>query len=246
MTYSNSAFLGTRNDLTIYGYANSTSDTYAAANNHNFIALDKPANPDASCTMGSTSADTVLRVGDIVEVSLVLENDKIINSIALFDLSYDKTALTFLGFTDYEEIEALCEFPGGFDDANGAVTLALKEDQALSGYICKLRFLVNAAAAEGDYIIEMSSIIKRDSTVLVTRVNEAEVTVTHQIKGDVNLDGTVDITDAAALFRHSMLPQIYTVDYLGMLDFNRDGTVDINDARLLFRYSMLPDIYPIA
>ncbi len=64
--------------------------------------------------------------------------------------------------------------------------------------------------------------------------------------GDIDGDGTVDVYDARELFRHSMLPEVYGIDYAGTLDFTGDGAVDLRDARRLFQYSMLPDVYPIA
>lgn len=63
--------------------------------------------------------------------------------------------------------------------------------------------------------------------------------------GDIDGNGSVDIDDAILLFRHSMLPDLYPIDYAGNTDFNKDGKLDIDDAILLFRYSMLPDLYPI-
>jgi len=66
-----------------------------------------------------------------------------------------------------------------------------------------------------------------------------------RILGDVNADGLVDINDAMALFQHSMLPDMFPVDYPGTLDMEKDGNIDISDAMRLFQYSMLPDMFPI-
>lgn len=63
--------------------------------------------------------------------------------------------------------------------------------------------------------------------------------------GDINCDDTVDINDAMVLFQHSMLPEMFPIDYPGSADFNGDGAVDINDAMRLFQHSMLPDIFPL-
>lgn len=63
--------------------------------------------------------------------------------------------------------------------------------------------------------------------------------------GDIDGNGSVDIDDAILLFRHSMLPETYPIDYAENTDFNKDGKLDIDDAILLFRHSMLPDLYPI-
>jgi len=65
------------------------------------------------------------------------------------------------------------------------------------------------------------------------------------IPGDINNDGSVDIGDSIALFRHSMLPNMYPINYPGSVDFNKDGFIDIADAILLFMHSMLPEQYPL-
>ena len=74
------------------------------------------------------------------------------------------------------------------------------------------------------------------------------VTVTEapdELLGDIDGNGTVDIDDAILLFQHSVLPDIYQIEYKGNIDFDKNGAVDIDDAILLFQYSVLPDIYPI-
>jgi len=75
---------------------------------------------------------------------------------------------------------------------------------------------------------------------------EASLTAAaERILGDINNDGTVDINDAMALFQHSMLPDMFPIDYPGTLDMEKDGNIDISDAMRLFQYSMLPDMFPI-
>ncbi len=68
---------------------------------------------------------------------------------------------------------------------------------------------------------------------------------TDRILGDLNADDSVDILDSIALFRYSMMPDMYAIDYPGTLDMDKNGTVDIDDAIRLFRYSMMPDMFPI-
>ena len=66
-----------------------------------------------------------------------------------------------------------------------------------------------------------------------------------RVLGDINADGGVDVKDAMDLFQHSMLPDLFRIDYPGTIDFNKDGNVDIADALYLFQYSMMPDMFPI-
>lgn len=67
-----------------------------------------------------------------------------------------------------------------------------------------------------------------------------------ELLGDINLDGSLDISDALQLFLHSMLPSEYPIYYQGSTDFVKDGSLDIKDALQLFLHSMLPDDYPLA
>ena len=66
-----------------------------------------------------------------------------------------------------------------------------------------------------------------------------------RVLGDINNDGTVNIQDALDLYRYTMLPESYTIDYPGILDFVMDDSIDIADAVMLFQYSMLPETFPI-
>ncbi len=66
------------------------------------------------------------------------------------------------------------------------------------------------------------------------------------IVGDITGDKSVDIEDAIYLFQHSMMPEVYSLDYSGSVDFNKDGSIDIEDAILLFQHSMMPEVYPIS
>ncbi len=63
--------------------------------------------------------------------------------------------------------------------------------------------------------------------------------------GDITGDNSIDITDVIALFRYSMMPDLYPISYEGAIDFTKDGSVDITDVIALFRYSMMPDLYPL-
>jgi len=73
-----------------------------------------------------------------------------------------------------------------------------------------------------------------------------EVETPDYLVGDLDGSGVVDLADAILLFNHSMLGDIYPIDYAGNIDFTGDEVVDLADAILLFNHSMLPDIYPLA
>ncbi len=65
------------------------------------------------------------------------------------------------------------------------------------------------------------------------------------VKGDIDMNGVVDIDDAILLFNHSMLPNRVFIDYPGNIDYVDDDVVDIDDAILLFNHSMLPNRVPL-
>ncbi len=71
-----------------------------------------------------------------------------------------------------------------------------------------------------------------------------EVKVSY-ITGDINGDGTVDIDDALRLFQHSLMPDLYPLNYPGGIDFTGNGILEIGDALRLFQYSLMPDLYPL-
>ena len=86
------------------------------------------------------------------------------------------------------------------------------------------------------------------ASVLSAAEPEAETSLAaaaERVLGDINADGGVDIKDAMDLFQHSMLPDLFQIDYPGTIDFNKDGNVDIADSLYLFQYSMMPDMFPI-
>ena len=66
------------------------------------------------------------------------------------------------------------------------------------------------------------------------------------LAGDINLDNTLDLQDAIYLFRHTMLSDVYPLNYKGNVDFEADGEINLQDAIYLFRHTMLGDMYPIS
>ena len=55
-------------------------------------------------------------------------------------------------------------------------------------------------------------------------------------KGDVNLDGNINIKDVTAIQRHLADLGAFSKEQLAAADTNGDGKVDINDATHLQRY----------
>ena len=206
------------------------------------VTVTEPVvNAKAKFTLSETSG----RPGDTVKITLSLKTEETVNSIAISGITYDKSIMTFTGFSDYEHIEDLTILPPTFDEEKMAIVIGLKNAAAFDGDICTLNFKINENALEGVTNIDASSVVKLKSTEIPSAVASGKVNVRLQTLGDIDGNDTVDIDDAVLLFQYSMLPELYPISYAGNLDFNKDGTVDIDDAVRLFQYSMLPDLYPL-
>ena len=201
---------------------------------------DEPVEYKATMTLSDVSG----RQGETVKVIVSLKTDEIINTIGIRDITYDTSVLTFAGFSDYEELQSLCQL-SQFDESKMAVVAALKEKQIFDGEVCTLNFTINENAGEGDVAVNAVSHIKLDGDVIATEVVPATVSITLQMLGDMNLNDVVDMNDAILLLQYSMFPDLYPIGYKGSVDFTKDGVVDMNDAILLLQYSMFPDLYPI-
>lgn len=218
-------------------------DAFVNANGFDlWWANNAPQTPAADVTF--TLSDAAEKPGETVTVAISVSSTTNINSVALYELTYDEDILTFNGFDNYDEIEEKC-FVAGFDDELGVITLALTETAPLNGTICDLTFTIKDGAADCTTEIGMTSLVKNNSDVISSNVVSGKVTVRNYITGDISDDGKVDILDALRLFQYSMLPDIYPVSYLGTMDFTGDALVNIEDALRLFQYSMLPDVYPL-
>lgn len=206
------------------------------------VTVTEPVvNAKAKFTLSETSG----RPGDTVKITLSLKTEETVNSIAISGITYDKSIMTFTGFSDYEHIEDLTILPPTFDEEKMAIVIGLKNAAAFDGDICTLNFKINENALEGVTNIDASSVVKLKSAEIPSAVASGKVNVRLQTLGDIDGNDTVDIDDAVLLFQYSMLPELYPISYAGNLDFNKDGTVDIDDAVRLFQYSMLPDLYPL-
>ncbi len=86
-------------------------------------------------------------------------------------------------------------------------------------------------------------------TYRITKIS-GDLTVTLELSasyivGDINCDGTVDISDTIDMLRYVLFPEIYPVSYAGSMDFTGDGTADVQDVISLLKYIIFPDLYPL-
>jgi len=115
--------------------------------------------------------------GETINVAVSVSSISEINSIALYNLTFDSNILTFEGFDNYNDIESKCLFSGGFDEEKQVIALALKSSEKLSEYICTLKFSINKNAEDGDVVITMTSLVKNNSTEIASTVSNGIVTV---------------------------------------------------------------------
>lgn len=118
--------------------------------------------------------------GESINVAISVSSTTDINSIALYNLTFDSNVLTFEGFDNYNAIESKCLFSGGFDEEKQVIALALKNSEKLSEYICNLKFSINKNAKDGDAEITLTSLVKNNSTVIDSTVSNGIVTIKNE------------------------------------------------------------------
>ncbi len=194
-----------------------------------------------------TLGDVAAQAGDTVEVEITVDSKVEANSIALYELTYDADVLTFVEFTGFGDMITDSFFgTDGVDDEQKIIMFALGDKAAaINGTVAKIKFTVNEDAENGETKVSMKSLVKLDSEVLDSAVASATVSIGAFMLGDLDGSGEVNILDVLALFRYSMMPDMYPLDYAGAVDFDKNDDVNILDVLALFRYSMMPDMYPI-
>ena len=115
--------------------------------------------------------------GETINVAISVSSTTEINSIALYNLTFDSNVLTFEGFDNYNDIESKCLFSGGFDEEKQVIALALKNSEKLSELICNLKFSINKNAKDGDSEITLTSLVKNNATVIDSTVSNGVVTI---------------------------------------------------------------------
>ncbi len=237
-------------DIQLYGYYAEGTDEPSEPE------TEAPELPPAEGDVVVSFSDVRAQAGDTIDIEVRVDSTVIWNSLAIAELSYDSSALTFVGFENPGDALLKSIFgEQGIDQAVGSVAIALMSSEVLSGKICDLRFKVNDGAADGDYSVCMDTVIAGNgSTTIEVGTKAATVTIGEPeqpdipyMAGDIDGDGCVNITDAIVLIRYFMLPGLYPEAglYPGSLDFNADGSLNKDDALYVLQYSMFPDLYPV-
>jgi hypothetical protein len=149
--------------------------------------------------------------------------------------------------------------PGSGVTVSGTVTSYLSDTETITVQLLRGDTVVYETTCMGMSAVYSFNDVKSDTYILrVTKerhlIGEYTLSVVNSdilqnvqliLKGDINMDEQVNIEDSLLLFRHSMMSQLYPVNYPGNMDFTTDGIIDLSDAVRLFRHNMLPDLYPI-
>ncbi len=153
-------------------------DGNETAHNHDAdeVGSENVTSSEASVVFTLHSAEG--KAGEFVDVAVTVDTTETINSVALYELSYDADVLSFVGFVDWQEFEdTRCIIPGGFDDEKQVIALPMKDTDSIGETVCKIRFEVKTGAPAGVTEVNMSSLVKLNSTVIASEVVGAEVKI---------------------------------------------------------------------
>lgn len=184
----------------------------------------------------------VKKSGDIVTVRLVMENVPDVKSMMITGVTYDNSALEYIGGKWTVDGATL----SNWTIETGGV-LAFDENTDINGVIAELTFRIKDEAETGFYEIGFTTEVRQSfddsEIVLDVGVFPGGISVTDVITGDLNEDGQVDSSDAIYLLWYTFLPEQYPINQ--KVDFNNDSQTDSEDAIYLLWYTFLPDLYPI-
>lgn len=189
-----------------------------------------------------TASDVTAKLGDTVDVDIAFANNPGIMGATL-TVTYDDKALTLVSVKDGGILGTQSHKP----ELRSPYTLAWSDDTALTnntanGVAATLTFKVSNSAVAGKsypimvsydynnydiYDVDLNSV---NFTIVNGSVNVSSDAPIDFIRGDVNDDGKVDITDATLVQLNSA--ELMTLNDKQQLaaDANCDGKVDVTDA----------------
>lgn len=157
-------------------------------------AVTPPDTAKAVFTFGNVTGN----IGDNVSIQVTLKSTEAINTIALSGFAYDSEALTFTGFSDYEEISSLAAITPTFDETNKAVVVGLRAATEYDGNVCKINFTVNKA---GTHTVTATALAKNNSINVeafvvpsTVEIAKKELTISGINVENKTYDGTTDAT----------------------------------------------------
>ena len=194
-------------DLTIYGYAGSYAETYAAENGILFIALTS-----------IVDADTGITITEAAEGNLPANTQLVVEQVEAFEnsITYDITLTQ----------------NGAAVQPAGEVTVKIPVPDTMDGNACR----VYRQEADGSYT-DMNATYRDGYMVFTTDHFSQYVLTTETLStttpGDVNADGKVDAVDARWVLQAAA--GMRTLENATAADVNGDGKIDAVDARWILQ-----------
>ena len=202
---------------------------------------------DDTNTLTVEAASVTAAPGSTVDVAVKLTANPGVVALSL-GISYDESVLTLNSVTDKElfkeekvtnteinmkpsdeNYDCYVLFDGALNSANVTAT----------GDLLVLNFTVNKDAEEGDYSIDLTiadTANNANNTVTATATN-GKITVANYMKGDVMLDGDVDMDDVVVLMRHVLQAELITdKTALANGEVINEESLDMDDVVKIMRY----------
>jgi len=197
----------------------------------------------AKAIVGSTSC----KKGDSIKVRIILQDVPNINSILIYDVSYDASKLKLIsgklvnntGVSPAIGPENLFENP---KDPNTMV-IGFANDINMNGEIAELEFKILDSASEGKTTIGIYCDATSTSGNIDVSIVNGEINITSVIRGDVNGDGKVNNQDAIYLLKYTLNASRYPINQNGDMDGN--GKVNNQDAIYLLKHTLNSSRYPL-
>ncbi len=182
--------------------------------------------------------------GDMVEVSICLENADAVRTLGIRDITYDASKLELTG----GKWNASNSIMSSWDEDSRTGVIAFEKNTALDGNVFTLTFKVIEETDDISIPVNCKVIAREKSEGNAEReipvnVIAGAVNICSIKRGDVNGDGYIDTADAIQLLRYTMMPDLYPINQNS--DFNGNGTVDSDDAIYLLYHILMPDRYKL-
>lgn len=217
-------------------------------------------------TVDTSVRRTVYAPGDTVNIDVALslaegQNTAELGGIQLA-LTYDSTLFTYAGIAPSSSVDfianaaddvpsedaAVNSFLVAHDDGAGTVQLVYVNAALMPRNASETLFTVNftvkadaAPGSTGSFAVSSEGAYSTVAQLVTgTGVTGETFTVTVQestgLLGDVNGDGTIDVTDGAFVFQH--IVGIITLDsaQTACADVDGSGVIDVTDAALIMQY----------
>lgn len=185
---------------------------------------------------------------EIAEVMLNVSGNTGMSAYSI-EVDYDPSALRFVEAVQGDAVEGGVFYCNGDYDENAVrVVWSTSRDKMGDGTLAVLRFKTANGTAESKtaFSIGHSVIGNEDFEELEFSTESGELKIGESLKkGDVNLDGNVDIADVVWLNGYLLNPATKSFNYtvLGNAEVSGDNRINISDSALLINHvTMLSEV----